>query len=100
MTIADYSNFIEARNGQISADAERDSRTSVPLGAGQSISLSPDNLLRGRAGPLTLFARYSPRCPAFIALQDDPDLSTRDCRFRTRHRRQRLGGAILETDPA
>jgi hypothetical protein len=70
LTIADYSNFIEARNGQISADVERDSRTSVPLGAGQSISLSPDNLLRGRA-PFTSFARYSPRCPSFIALQDD-----------------------------
>ena len=70
------------------------------MGAGQSISLSPDNLLRGRAGPFTSFARYSPRCPSFIALQDDPDLSARDCRCRSRHRRQRLGGAILETDPA
>jgi hypothetical protein len=43
------------------------------MGAGQSISLSPDNLLRGRASPFTSFARYSPRCPSFIALQDDPD---------------------------
>src|SRR5205814_4340367 len=43
------------------------------VGAGQPISLSRDNLLRGRAGLFTSFARYSRRCPSFVALRDDPD---------------------------
>ena len=70
------------------------------MGAGQSISLSPDNLLRGRAGPFTSFARYSPRCPSFIALQDDPDYRRAIADADLAIAASGWGGAILETDPA